>query len=121
MSHIDRTLFSLADMVQLAQTGCYLEFDLFGQEFSYYPLAPIDMPNDAMRVEYLRGLMAAGYREKLVIAQDICHKVHLTKYGGEGYAHILEHVVPIMRRKGMTQDDINIILITNPARILAFV
>lgn len=121
MSHIDRTLFSLDAMVELARTGCYVEFDLFGQEFSYYPLAPIDMPNDAMRIDYLRGLIAAGYRDKLVIAQDICHKVHLTKYGGEGYSHILENVVPIMRRKGMTDDDIDAILVHNPARILAFV
>jgi phosphotriesterase-related protein len=121
MSHIDRTLFSLEDMVKLAQTGCYVEFDLFGQEISWYPLSPIDMPNDGTRVDYLCGLMAAGYREKLVIAQDICHKVHLTRYGGEGYGHILENVVPIMRRKGMTQDDIDTILVRNPARILAFV
>ena len=121
MSHIDRTLFSLDSMTELAATGCYVEFDLFGQESSYYPLAPIDMPNDATRTDYLRGLIAAGYRDKLVIAQDICKKMNLTKYGGEGYNHILENVVPIMRRKGMSTDDIECILVRNPARILAFV
>lgn len=121
MSHIDRTLFRLDDMVELARTGCYVELDLFGQESSYYPLAPIDMPNDATRVTYLIGLIEAGYRDKLVIAQDICKKVNTTRYGGEGYSHILENVVPLMRRKGMTQADMDAILVHNPARILAFV
>jgi phosphotriesterase-related protein len=121
ISHIDRTLFSLDAMLALAATGCYVELDLFGQESSYYPLAPIDMPNDATRIDYLRGLIAAGHRDKLVIAQDICKKVNLTRYGGEGYTHILENVVPIMRRKGMSTEEVDAILIHNPARILAFV
>ena len=121
MSHIDRTLFDLDSMVELAKTGAYIEFDLFGQESSYYRLAPIDMPNDAMRIDYMMGLMDAGYGDQVVMAQDICHKVHMAMYGGEGYNHILENVVPIMRRKGMTADDLEGILVRNPARVLSFV
>ncbi len=120
VSHIDRTLFTLEAMKELAAAGAYVEFDLFGQESSYYPLADIDMPNDAMRVNYLRDLIAAGYRDQLVIAQDICKKVNMTRYGGEGYTHILENVVPLMRRKGLSADDILTILVRNPARVLAF-
>jgi predicted metal-dependent phosphotriesterase family hydrolase len=40
--------------------------------------------------------------------------------GGDGYDHILKNVVPVMRRKGMPEDDIEAILVTNPARIMAF-
>ncbi|MGH2585682.1 MAG: phosphotriesterase family protein, partial [Dehalococcoidia bacterium] len=119
MSHLDRTLFEPADLLELARTGCYLEFDLFGQESSYYPLAPIDMPNDATRVDHLIRLIVAGYEERLLVAQDICRKTSLVAYGGDGYAHILENVVPLMRRKGMTDGQIDSILIHNPARILA--
>jgi phosphotriesterase-related protein len=119
MSHIDRTLFNPEDMIALARTGCYVEFDLFGQESSYYPLAPIDMPNDARRIDHLMRLIAEGFGDRLLVAQDICRKTSLVKYGGEGYAHILENVVPIMRRKGMTEDQIETILIRNPARVLA--
>lgn len=118
MSHIDRTLFDLDDMKALADTGCSLEFDLFGQESSHYALADIDMPNDATRVDYLMSLMAAGYERQLVIAQDICHNTHLVTFGGEGYAHILKHVVPLMRRKGMSTEKIDLLLTGNPARIL---
>lgn len=121
MAHIDRTLFSLESMVALARTGCYLEFDLFGKESSFYPLAPIDMPNDAMRIDHLMRLIEAGYRDQLVIAHDICFKTCLMKYGGDGYEHILKNVVPVMRRKGMSEDDISAILVHNPARIMTFV
>jgi phosphotriesterase-related protein len=120
VSHIDRTLFSLEAMLALAATGCYLEFDLFGEESSYYPLAPIDMPNDATRIDYLIRLIQAGYREKLLISMDICTKTRLPRYGGEGYSHILENVLPMMERKGRSKKDIETITVHNPARILAF-
>lgn len=118
MSHLDRTLFEHQDMIELAKTGCYLEFDLFGQESSYYPLSPIDMPNDAMRVNHLQRLIAEGFGDKLLIAQDICRKAGLVKYGGDGYAHILRNVVPVMKRKGMTEEQIEAVLVRNPARVL---
>ncbi len=115
MGHLDRTLFSSEDLLDLAATGCYLEYDLFGQESSYYAHAPIDMPNDAMRINYIRDLIEAGYGDRIIVSQDICQKSNLTSYGGHGYAHILDNVVPVMLRKGMTEIDIDRILIHNPA------
>ena len=41
-----------------------------------------------------------GRLGQVLMAHDICNKHRLTKYGGHGYAHILENVMPIMRRKG---------------------
>jgi phosphotriesterase-related protein len=118
MSHLDRTLFTVEDTKALAATGCYLEYDLFGQESSYYSLAPIDMPNDATRVDLIMALIAAGYGSKIVVAQDICHKSHLAAFGGEGYGHLLENVLPLMRRKGMSETEIRAVVVDNPASIL---
>jgi phosphotriesterase-related protein len=119
MSHIDRTLFDLDSMLRLADTGCYLEFDLFGQESSYYSLAEIDMPNDATRVEHLLALTARGFGQRLLVAQDICSKTHLRKYGGEGYGHLIRNVLPLMRRKGMTPDNVRDLTVDNPREALA--
>ncbi|MGV2984248.1 phosphotriesterase [Microbacterium sp. AGC85] len=121
MSHIDRTISELADMVRLAKTGCYLEFDLFGQESSYYAFSDFDRPNDAGRLSSMAGLMREGYRERLLIAQDICQKVYLSHYGGPGYTHILENVIPDMKRKGWTRDDINQLVIDNPREALTVI
>lgn len=119
ISHVDRTLFSFDEILELASSGCILEFDLFGTETSYYPPAPeIDLPNDGMRVEYIRQLVQAGFGTQVVIAEDVCRKTQLKKYGGEGYEHILKRVVPLMLRRGLTRDQVLQITHETPRMLL---
>ena len=120
MGHLDRTVFEFDLLLSIAASGCYLEWDLFGNEGSYYPLAEIDMPSDAQRLGFIKRIADAGYSDKIVIGQDICTKHRLVRYGGHGYGHILENIVPRMRRKGFSEDVIQAITVGNPARILAF-
>lgn len=120
MGHLDRTVFNPNQLLSLAASGCYLEWDLFGNEGSYYPLADLDMPSDAQRLALIKGVVDAGYADKVVIAQDICTNHRLVRYGGHGYGHILQNIVPTMRRKGFSDDVIEAITVGNPARILAF-
>jgi phosphotriesterase-related protein len=118
MGHLDRTLFSTKAMLDFAAMGCVLEFDLFGLESCYYPLSHIDMPNDAMRVDYIVELFKAGFGTQVTVGQDCDTKTRMTKYGGEGYQHILEHVVPIMLRKGLSEEDVDQVLVQTPRRLL---
>lgn len=120
MSHVDRTIFDNDTLDKLAETGCFIEFDLFGSETTFYPFSPIDMPNDGKRLDYFLHLREQGRLDQALMAQDICNKHRLTRYGGHGYAHILENVMPIMRRKGFLAEEIDRILVGNPARALAF-
>ncbi len=120
MGHLDRTVFEFDAILSIAATGCYLEWDLFGNEGSYYPLAEIDMPSDAQRLEFIRRLVDAGYSDRVVMGHDIAMKHRLVTYGGHGYGHILENIVPKMRRKGFAEDAIRAITVDNPARVLAF-
>ena len=120
MGHLDRTIFEIDGLLTVAATGCYLEWDLFGNEGSYYPLAEIDMPSDAQRLDLIKRMSDAGYADKVVMGQDICHKHRLVQYGGHGYGHILENIVPKMRRKGFSDDVVHAITVGNPARVLAF-
>jgi phosphotriesterase-related protein len=119
MSHIDRTLFVVRDVLALADAGCVLEFDLFGTETSYYPQDPsIDLPNDGARVRMIRRLVEAGHGDRIVIAQDVCRKTQLTRYGGEGYGHILRRVLPLMTARGLTPDDVARMTRHTPRRLL---
>ncbi len=120
MGHLDRTVFEFGAILSIAASGCYLEWDLFGNEGSYYPLAEIDMPSDAQRLDFLEVAVDAGYSDRIVIGQDIATRHRLVRYGGHGYGHILENIVPRMRRKGFSEDAIRAITVDNPARILAF-
>ena len=47
IGHLDRTITDLDILLKLADSGCYLEWDLFGNESSHYPLSDFDMPSDA--------------------------------------------------------------------------
>ena len=119
MGHLDRTVFEFDALQSIAASGCYLEWDLFGNEGSYYPLAEIDMPSDAQRLDFIKRIADTGYSDRVVIGQDIATRHRLVRYGGHGYGHIIENIVPKMRRKGFSEDAIEAITVDNPARILA--
>ena len=119
MGHLDRTVFEFEALQRIAESGCYLEWDLFGNEGSYYPRAEVDMPSDAQRLHFIQRIADAGYAERVVIAQDIFTKHRLIRYGGHGYGHVFENIVPTMRRKGFAEGVIRAITVDNPARILA--
>ena len=121
IGHLDRTVFEFGALQSIAASGCYLEWDLFGNEGSYYPLAEIDMPSDAQRLEFIERTVESGYSDRIVMGHDVATKHRLVRYGGHGYGHILENIVPKMRRKGFSEETIRAITVDNPARILALV
>jgi len=121
MCHVDRTVFDDDALFRLADTGVVLEWDLFGQESCLYPLNPdVDMPNDAGRLRAIRRVLDRGHRGQVVVAHDICHRAHMTRWGGWGYGHIHRAVVPLMRRGGFAEAEIREIRVDTPRRLLPF-
>lgn len=122
IDHIDRAVRKPENRIELAKTGCYLEYDLFGRE-GYYPIhhRVIDLPNDAQRTNEIIELINKGYLSQILISQDIWNKTQRCAYGGWGYAHILRDTLPVMRVKGVTEEQIHMIMVENPRRLLTFV
>ena len=56
MGHLDRTIEQDKDILEFADNfGCYLEYDLFGIESSYYQMdETFFMPNDGIRIKKLK-------------------------------------------------------------------
>ena len=122
MGHIDRTALLHETRKQIADAGCYLNWDLFGREESYYPSSSkIDMPNDATRMDDISAIISEGFGGKVLVAHDICSKHRLVRYGGHGYHYILAHIVPRMRVRGFSDEAIDDILVNNPRDALTFV
>ncbi|XP_078478419.1 N-acetyltaurine hydrolase isoform X2 [Lampetra planeri] len=71
-------------------------------------------------LDSLAFLIKEGYEDKIVIAHDIHTKNRLTKYGGHGYSHILKNIVPKMLMRGISQKQVDKILIDNPKCWLTF-
>jgi len=121
MCHIDRTIADVRAVIDLARTGLWLEYDLFGLETSYYPYQPaFDMPNDGGRMAHVLALMEAGYADQILLSHDIAYKHSLVKYGGYGYHHLLVNVVPRLRGKGVDDAGLRRLLVENPTRAFAF-
>ena len=129
ISHIDRMVFQHDMRVDLAKTGCYLEYDMFSFEGWHQtrhvlsednPLH-VEVPNDAGRVAEIVQLVDAGFIDQILISHDHCSKHRLFSWGGPGYAHILENIVPLLLDRGLTQRQVQTIIVDNPKRFLQFV
>src|SRR5262252_7293339 len=118
MCHIDRTIADVRAVIDLARTGIWLEYDLFGLENSYYP--SFDMPNDGGRMRHILALLEAGHGDRLLLSHDIAYKTSLVMYGGYGYHHLLVNVVPRLRRKGVDDAGLRQLLVDNPRRAFQF-
>ena len=133
IAHMDRTVLESGAILELAETGCYLEYDLFGVETSMYPtvaqeteagIVPSRPPglsfiSDAQRLDILDMLFEHGHTERVLVSMDICTKHRLHRYGGHGYDHILENILPWMRRRGTSEDILRQMLVGNPRRVFA--
>ncbi|ALC47134.1 CG18473, partial [Drosophila busckii] len=121
MSHLDRTLFDLDELLEFAKLGCYLQYDLFGTECSYYQLnAAVDMISDGQRIDNLMKLLDEGLVDRLLMSHDIHTKHRLTSYGGHGYHHIHMNILPRMFQRGVTLEQVEQMTVINPANWLAF-
>lgn len=89
IDHIDVML--RPDYVKsLLDMGIYVEFDNFGKEF--YVSKERRFAYDLERIELLKFLIDEGYKDKILICNDICLKTMWRKFGGLGYSHILRTV-----------------------------
>ena len=119
--HIDRTCIDRSWLADMAATGCYLEYDLFGNESSWYPPNPsVDMPSDAERMDVVLWHFEHGFERQILLSHDIATKHRLHAYGGLGYDHLVTNVMPRLRQRGLTDADIDVLVVENPARIYSF-
>jgi len=119
IDHMDRTYEGEdAEVIGLARRGCVVEYDFFGIETSKYWMGIADLPTDWMRLRAVRRLIDAGLGDRVVLSHDICTRSRLRTLGGHGYGHLLRNVVPLMRERGFSQDEITLLLEETPKRLL---
>ena len=119
--HLDVT-FDDEYMRQVLDLGIYLEFDNLSKEFFFEPqegaFAGGPFATDVERVHKLKELIAEGYTDQLLLANDLCLKASLHHFGGSGYDHAFRNFVPMMRMYGISEEDIHQIVHVNPKRFL---
>jgi len=124
LCHRDQSKWLEADLTyqrKLAERGAYVEYDLFGHDEIYHADQNDAQPSDLDRVENLVRLVEAGHGERLLLSHDIFLRYLLTQYGGQGYAHVLRNVVPVLEARGVSRTALDDMLVENPKRVLTFV
>ena len=119
LCHLSPTGDDLAYHTTLATRGAYVEYDFFGMEY-YVDSVGRYLGSDAGSVAALKRLIDAGCLERLLLSHDIAMKVQLTRYGGWGYAHLVENVVPMLSRSGLSAEQIDTLIVANPRRVLTW-
>jgi len=132
----DRIIFGHSDLIagdidlilELLSYGVYVQFDLLGRVAAHLMIEALDSSNPwlsyldssstALVSKVLPTLISYGYADQILLSQDVCTKIQLKNFGGTGYSFILESFIPHLLEIGITQDDINIILMENPRDVL---
>jgi len=95
----------------IIQRGAYVEYDNFGNLNSY---------PDYLKLPLLVELLRRGYESQVLLSTDVTLRHHLHAYGGHGYDHLAENVLPALRKAGVSEEQIHIMTVVNPARVLPF-
>lgn len=98
----------------LADRGAYLGFDRFGFAAAN---------TDANRAASLVSLVKAGYGEQIVVSHDcvLCYRGvdHLVTKERDGFLLYERTIVPMLRERGLSRQDIDRLTIDNPKRFFA--
>ena len=95
-----------------AERGAYVAIDRIGIEDD-------DHISDKTRVTLVVDLIAAGHADRVLLSSDAAG----ASFGAAGidtpYSHILTTFVPALEAEGVNDEDIQRLLVANPARLLA--
>ena len=102
---------------QLTSRGCLVEFDLWGQELwpKIYELTKNTHPE--VQIASLSWFISAGLIDRILISHDLGNIVTLSKYGGNGQSHIMRNLFPRFREYGVTDEQLDTIMVGNPKRL----
>lgn len=120
LSHCDPTLYDFDYHLSLLERGARLQFDQFSLEFqcTYGPYVKKWLPRDIERIRHIKRLCDLGWEDKITVSHDMCFKSLYKTYGGPGIAHIIENLTDYFYQEGVTEAQLNKILVENPKTIL---
>ncbi len=117
LGHVTTAIDRPDELRALLDRGAVLGFDLFG--FDHSLLGPGRWPpSDRDAAMVIADLVRVGYGDRLLLSQDVGVRTRYRRWGGWGYAHLLEHVVPLLGELGVGGTDLDAMLVANPARLL---
>lgn len=110
-SHDDFTYQS-----ELAARGAFIEYDMIGMDF-FYADQQAQCPSDDQSARGIVRLVEAGFLDRILLSQDVFLKMTLRKYGGNGYAFVIRHFLPRLKRHGLDDAALDAMMRDNPRSV----
>jgi len=118
IAHVD-TDIDPAYQTAIAARGAFVEYDFFGWA-EVAATAEHFVHSDRERVAGVADLLGAGYRERVLLSQDVVTRVQLAEHGGGGYARIARDLPPLFAEHGIDGAELRRLMTANPARWLTW-
>ena len=116
LCHMNPSFADPAYQLACAKRGAFIEYDMIGMDY-FYADQGVQCPADEQTAAAIVRLVEAGIGDRLLLSQDVFLKMMLQAYGGNGYAFVLNHFAPRLRRHGLAEAAIRAMLIDNPRRV----
>ena len=112
--HMDLTTGDQEYLERVAKYGTFFELDGFGHP------CPTDgvYVSDDDRMSAVKWLVAEGHEDQLLFSHDIGLKARLASFGGPGWDHIMNVIIPGLGGLGIPAEVITKIIVDNPRRAL---
>lgn len=117
----DGTAIDIERDKRLGREGFYLGYDHIGILPEWSPM-PYAIP-DEQRADVVMAMIEAGFLEQIVLACDTnAWSVGLVHRGTpeSTYAHLLRNWAPLLKSRGVSEAQINTMLVETPKKILPF-
>lgn len=117
LNHMTTAIDDHAYQRALLDRGVFLAYDLFGFDHSLLGLGRYP-PSDFDTARRIVELAEQGFARQLLISQDVGVKTRLRAYGGWGYGHLFDHVLPLLSELGLGAEERSMLVVENPRRAL---
>jgi predicted metal-dependent phosphotriesterase family hydrolase len=99
----------LAYCLHILNRGAYCAFDLIG----WNELVP-----DEIRAKRIASLIALGYERRILLSTDTCRLSQLHRFSGRGFDYLFTSFLPRLREIGVTEEQIEAMLVEAPQSFL---
>jgi phosphotriesterase-related protein len=116
LCHMNPSGHDFKYQTSLAQRGAFIEYDMLGMDY-WYADQGVQCPSEEDNARAIAGLVSEGFTNRLLLSQDVFLKMMLSHYGGFGYAYVLRHFIPRLKRHGVPNAAISAMLVENPRSV----
>jgi phosphotriesterase-related protein len=116
LCHMNPSHDDFAYQSELAARGAFIEYDMIGMDF-FYADQQVQCPGDDDAATGIVRLVEAGFLDRILLSQDVFLKMMLTRYGGNGYAFVLRHFLPRLKRHGLDDAMLDRMMRDNPRSV----